>query len=69
MFRYMISYTYTIPNGIGFGNCEFSCPRKIQSMNDVNGITTELRKQGFDGVTLLSFSEFASDTPKTSTTK
>jgi len=69
MYRYMISFSYSVPSGIGFASMEYQFRRPIDSMKDVKDITEIIRKKGYQGVTLLGFSQFATVADKTPSTK
>ncbi|MEW2380249.1 hypothetical protein AB0883_29660 [Micromonospora sp. NPDC047812] len=63
MYRYMISFTYTAPQGIGFLSTEWPCKRPIRSMDDIVTITNDLRSHGYIKAVVLSFSLFADPNP------
>ncbi|WP_433536538.1 hypothetical protein ACQPZK_01350 [Micromonospora sp. CA-249363] len=63
MHRYMISFTYKAPQGIGFMSVEWPCNRHIRSMADITKITNDLRSTGYVEAVVLSFSLFADPAP------
>ncbi|MCF0091949.1 hypothetical protein [Micromonospora sp. MH99] len=63
MFRYMISFTYKVPQGAGFMSVEWPCNRHIRSMDDITRITNDLRSNGYIEAVVLSFSLFADPAP------
>ncbi|MET8121799.1 hypothetical protein [Micromonospora sp. NPDC005291] len=63
MFRYMISFNYEAPTGIGFMTFELPCQRRIRSMADVTKIMNDLRNDGYVNAVVLGFSLFADPTP------
>ncbi|MFD6715862.1 hypothetical protein AMK25_01690 [Micromonospora sp. TSRI0369] len=63
MYRYMISFNYEAPTGIGFASFELPCKRPLRSMDDVNRIVNDLRKEGFVNAVVLGFSLFTDPAP------
>ncbi|MFI7210555.1 hypothetical protein ACIBP4_02595 [Micromonospora maritima] len=63
MYRYMISFNYKMPNGIGLTTFELPCKRPIRSMDDITRIVTKLRNEGYTDAVVLSFSLFADPAP------
>lgn len=59
MFRYMISFSYETPTGIGFGGIEMPFKRELHSMTDVIRVADKLRSEGYVNAVVLGFSLFA----------
>ncbi|AXH89292.1 hypothetical protein [Micromonospora aurantiaca (nom. illeg.)] len=64
MYRYMISFSYEAPSGIGFMGIEWPCKRPIRSMDDVTVVMNHLRNSGYVNAVILGFSLFADPAPK-----
>ncbi|MFG3705563.1 hypothetical protein ACGF7U_12635 [Micromonospora sp. NPDC047670] len=63
MYRYMISFSYEAPTGIGFMGVEWPCKRQIRSMDDITKIVNDLRSNGYVNAVVLGFSLFADPAP------
>ncbi|MGW5576593.1 hypothetical protein [Micromonospora chokoriensis] len=63
MFRYMISFSYEAPTGIGFAGIEIPFKQQLRSMDDVTRVMNDLRSQGYVNAVILGFSLFADPAP------
>ncbi len=59
MFRYMVSFSYQAPTGIGFASTEVTFRRKLRSMEDVTRVGNDIRSEGYVNAIVLGFSLFA----------
>lgn len=58
-YRYMISYIDSYPGGFTNGSCELRRDVPIQSMEDVEQVRQNLRREyGFVNVIVMGFSQF-----------
>lgn len=57
MYKYFVSYSYTMKEGFGFGSCECIMDKKIENFENIYDIAEKIKKQEkeFKEVIILNY--------------
>lgn len=64
MHRYLLTFAHSLPNGgTDMTALDYATPRPITCADDIQRITTNLHRQGYDKPFIVAFSLFADPAP------